>query len=51
MTRGRKPIGIDTATTQAEPTENGTFKKNVSLFRTNLAHPWPAWVPSCEIKE
>ena len=26
-TRGRKPIGIDTATTQAEPTENGTLKQ------------------------
>jgi hypothetical protein len=28
-TRGRKPIGIDTATTQAEPTENGTLKKSL----------------------
>ena len=28
-TRGRKPIGIDTATTQAEPTENGTLKESL----------------------
>ena len=28
-TRGRKPIGIDTATTQAEPTKNGTLKKSL----------------------
>ena len=29
LTRGRKPIGIDTATTQAEPTENGALKRSL----------------------
>ena len=55
-TRGRKPIGIDTATTQAEPTESGTLKKSVTVgsffyketeYGNKLAHP-NVWV--CKLR-